>query len=144
MKTLNHRFVENVPDQLEEGVLYISIPFETVIHKCCCGCGNEVVTPLSPAAWGLIFNGETVSLNPSIGNWSFDCKSHYWIKKNKVHWSYEFDEEKIERVKQKDLRDNQLLFDKKIKANTDKSIKIESSKKLESKKWYHWLFNIFK
>ncbi|MFC4855982.1 DUF6527 family protein [Actinophytocola glycyrrhizae] len=24
------------------------------------------------------FNGETVSLSPSIGNWSFPCRSHYY------------------------------------------------------------------
>jgi hypothetical protein len=47
-------------------------------------CGNEVVTPLSPRDWKLIFDGETVSLDPSIGNWSFSCQSHYWIRRNKI------------------------------------------------------------
>lgn len=82
----------NIPDRLKDGVLYISIEHCTAIHKCACGCGNEVVTPFSPTGWSLTFNGKTVSLNPSIGNWNFKCKSHYWITKSKIEiareWSY--------------------------------------------------------
>ena len=84
MKTLQHKFVELVPDVLEEGVLYISIEYCSAIHKCICGCGNEVVTPLSPYDWKLTFDGKSVSLSPSIGNWNFECKSHYWIINNNV------------------------------------------------------------
>lgn len=83
---MRHRFVEFIPDELEDGILYISITYATVLHKCCCGCGNEVVTPLSPSDWQLTFDGETISLFPSIGNWSFPCRSHYWIRKDKVVW----------------------------------------------------------
>ncbi|PYT79987.1 MAG: hypothetical protein DMG40_13935 [Acidobacteria bacterium] len=75
---LAHEFVEYMPDQLKDGVLYVSIPFATGAHKCCCGCGQEVVTPLSPTDWKLIFDGRSISLDPS--NWSFPCKSHYWIR----------------------------------------------------------------
>lgn len=110
MKTLTHKFVENVPEILEDNVLYISILYETVIHKCCCGCGNEVVTPLSPVGWSLIFDGETVSLEPSIGNWNFECKFHYWIKNNKVHWSYTMSSGEIKKVQIKDSMDNQSQF----------------------------------
>ncbi|MBK7970270.1 MAG: hypothetical protein IPK08_15745 [Bacteroidetes bacterium] len=69
MKTIQHKFVEFIPDVIEGGVLYISIEYCTAIHKCACGCGNEVVTPLSPTDWEITFNGKTVSLDPSIGNW---------------------------------------------------------------------------
>lgn len=84
-----HRFVEHFPDQLEQGLLYVSLPFASVAHGCACGCGREVITPLSPAEWRLTFDGKTISLNPSIGNWSFPCRSHYWIKQGTVHWSYD-------------------------------------------------------
>jgi len=84
---LTHEFVEFIPDKLADGVVYVSIPYATVAHKCCCGCGMEVVTPLSPTDWELIFDGESISLDPSIGNWSFDCKSHYWILRNGVRWT---------------------------------------------------------
>lgn len=77
-------FVEYIPETLADGSLYISIRYGTAVHKCCCGCGNEVVTPLTSTDWTLSFNGETVSLTPSIGNWSFPCQSHYWITQNRV------------------------------------------------------------
>lgn len=84
---LTHEFVEYIPKELEPGRLYVCMPFATVVHKCCCGCGHEVVTPLSPTDWTLLFDGESISLDPSIGNWSFNCQSHYWIRRNKVQWA---------------------------------------------------------
>lgn len=79
-----HEFVEFMPDVLVDGVLYISMNFATASHRCCCGCGCEVVTPFSPTDWKLVFDGESVSLDPSIGNWSFECQSHYWITRNRI------------------------------------------------------------
>jgi hypothetical protein len=84
---LTHEFVEYVPRELKDGVLYVSVRFATVIHKCCCGCGQQVVTPLAPAQWTLLFDGQSISLHPSIGNWNFPCRSHYWIRQNKVIWA---------------------------------------------------------
>jgi hypothetical protein len=93
---MTHRFVKYVPDELEDGVLYVSIPFATVTHRCCCGCGDEVVTPLTPTDWSLVYDGETVSLTPSIGNWSFKCRSHYWIQKGQVIWSRTWTDREID------------------------------------------------
>ncbi|WP_439897479.1 DUF6527 family protein [Cupriavidus taiwanensis] len=42
------------------------------------------MTPLTPSDWSLTFNGESVSLWPSIGSWNLPCQSHYVIKANKV------------------------------------------------------------
>lgn len=83
-RTLTHEFVKFAPETLEDGVVYVSIDFATAVHACCCGCGNRVVTPLSPRDWKLNFDGETISLRPSIGNWNFPCRSHYWITHNGV------------------------------------------------------------
>src|SRR4051812_41915563 len=83
---LTHEFVEYVPENLEERTLYVSVKFKTVLHKCCCGCGREVVTPLSPTGWKLTFDGETISLRPSIGSWNLPCQSHYWIEDNTARW----------------------------------------------------------
>jgi hypothetical protein len=94
---MKHKFVEFIPDQLEDGILYVSTTYATILHKCACGCGNEVVTPLSPSDWQLTFNGETISLYPSIGNWSFPCRSHYWIRKNEVVWVYDWYKESKEK-----------------------------------------------
>lgn len=82
-----HQFVEFMPDDIQEGIIYISLEYKSVIHRCACGCGREVNTPLHPTGWNMTYDGETISLKPSIGNWSFDCKSHYWITNNEVEWS---------------------------------------------------------
>lgn len=102
MKTLTHKFVEFIPDDIKEGILYISLIYGTVVHKCCCGCGKEVVTPLSPRDWQLTFDGETISLSPSIGSWNLKCNSHYWVTNNKVEWVkpwYGKDKSKSKKVK---------------------------------------------
>jgi hypothetical protein len=97
-------FVTFAPDELEAGVLYVSMEYATVLHRCCCGCGNTVVTPLARARWQLMFDGESISLSPSIGNWSFACQSHYWIKKNEVRWDRSFSEPEIARGRMNDQR----------------------------------------
>lgn len=100
MNTLVHKFVEQVPENLENGVVYVSIPFSTVIHKCCCGCGHEVVTPLSrTTGWQLTFDGESISLHPSIGNRALPCRSHYWIERNQVVWAGWLDEPKAKKAR---------------------------------------------
>lgn len=83
---LTHRYVEFIPKELEEGVLYISERFRTASHLCCCGCGHKIVTPLNPAKWQLIDHGATVSLAPSVGLGTLPCCSHYWIRRSRVEW----------------------------------------------------------
>ena len=93
---VKHEFVEFIPEVLREGIIYISMRFGTASHLCCCGCRNKVVTPIRPTDWQLIFDGKTVSLYPSIGNWGFKCRSHYWIKNNRVVWAAPWSKEKID------------------------------------------------
>lgn len=112
---LKHKFVKNIPDKIEDRVLYISIDFASAIHKCCCGCGREVVTPFSPTDWELIFNGETVSLYPSIGNWSLDCKSHYWITNNQIEWAPKWSKEEIESNNSQDGSNKKRYYKKRKK-----------------------------
>jgi len=92
---MKHKFVEFIPEELNEGTLYISEKYATTVHKCCCGCGREVVTPLSPVGWQLRADSKTVSLYPSIGNWSLPCQSHYFITNNKVVWAAQWSKERI-------------------------------------------------
>ncbi|HHT8250358.1 TPA: DUF6527 family protein [Citrobacter braakii] len=80
IKKLEHRFIRSIPRELDVGVIYISMEYATAVHSCCCGCGEQVVTPFSPTDWKMIFDGESVSLAPSIGNWHSTCRSHYIIK----------------------------------------------------------------
>ncbi|MBL8308818.1 MAG: hypothetical protein JNL19_00205 [Burkholderiales bacterium] len=97
--TITHQFVECIPNTVEDGVLYASIEHATAVHRCCCGCGSEIVTPLSPTDWALTFDGDTLSLNPSIGNWSLPCKSHYWIENNRVFWGRRLSQVAIEKIR---------------------------------------------
>lgn len=102
-------FVEFIPAQLSPGVLYISKRYSTASHLCCCGCGLEVVTPLNPAKWRLIESNGSVSLNPSVGNWSFPCQSHYWLSGNRVQWAGAMSAERVAAVKARDRRDVETM-----------------------------------
>jgi Family of unknown function (DUF6527) len=95
-KTLTPEFVGEIPRELEDGVLYVSMDFATVVHSCACGCGGKVVTPLSPTDWHITYDGEGVSLSPSVGNWSFPCRSHYVIQANRVLWAPPWSAKQIE------------------------------------------------
>jgi hypothetical protein len=86
-----------MPDELEPGYLYVSIRFRTAQHLCACGCGSRIVTPLKPAKHALTYDGETVSLWPSVGNWQKPCKSHYVISKSRVEWYPEWSDQQIAR-----------------------------------------------
>lgn len=101
IKKLEHQFVETIPEVLDPGVLYVSMEFGTATHQCCCGCGEEVVTPFTPTDWKLTYDGETVSLWPSIGNWNLACRSHYVIRGGKVFEAGPWSDERIgaERVR---------------------------------------------
>ena len=94
-KDFEHRFVANAPRELEPGVLYISIEFATALHQCACGCGSRIVTPFSPTDWRMSFDGRSVSLNPSIGNWSLPCRSHYFIRRGTVQWAGDWSEQMV-------------------------------------------------
>ena len=83
INSVSHQFVELMPEKFEERILYVSVQYATAIHLCCCGCKNKVVTPLTPKDSKLIFDGETVSLYPSIGNWNFNASRTTGFAKEK-------------------------------------------------------------
>ncbi|MEQ1808444.1 MAG: DUF6527 family protein [Terricaulis sp.] len=99
---LSHEFVNHLPGVLEPGVLYISIDYATAAHRCCCGCGEEVVTPFTPTDWRMIFDGETISLRPSIGNWNFACRSHYVIDRGRVIESAPWTDDQVAAERRRD------------------------------------------
>ena len=101
---LEPEFVETFPAVLQPGVLYISIEFTTCAHSCVCGCGEEVVTPLSPAQWQLTYNGRDVSLYPSVGNWSMPCQSHYVLDHGRIRWAAHFTRGQIATSRTRDRR----------------------------------------
>ena len=141
MKMLQYKFVEFIPDKVEEGILYISIEYCTAIHKCVCGCGNEVVTPLSPTDWKLTFNGKAVSLYPSIGNWNFDCQSHYWVKNNHIEFAEPWTKNEVQAGRHDDYESKKEYFEE---AEAPKN-EVASSKELRFSFWKKLLtFKAFK
>jgi len=136
---MQHEFVKLIPRKLKEGVLYISIDYKTATHQCACGCGSKVVTSITPTGWTLSYNGDNVSLSPSIGSWNLPCKSHYWIKNGQVVWAESWDAEQISLVQNRDRLDRTEYFNK-------SSITMKSSidsPKLEMTIWAK-IINIFK
>lgn len=98
MKTLSVRpeYVEYIPREMVDGVLYVSRKFNTASHRCCCGCGTKIVTPLRETEYSLVEVHGRVSLYPSIGNWNHACQSHYWIRDNQVVWADRMSQEEIQ------------------------------------------------
>ena len=92
IKSMEPYFCDKIPSDLAPGVLYISMTGRLAIHLCPCGCGETIVTPFAPGFWKLMFDGVSVSLWPSVGNYELGCKSHYFITNNRVLWCYRKDD----------------------------------------------------
>ncbi len=138
---MTHKFVKFIPqkEDLADDVLYISLEYGTIVHKCCCGCGKEVVTPLSPTDWKFTYDGETITLFPSIGNWNFDCQSHYWIKNSKVIMAGKLSKSEIEKGRQYDKYSKQKYFNNKVDP-----IFPETKNSKEKLNWWSQLKTFFK
>jgi hypothetical protein len=126
VKKLPHKFVEFIPEVIEDSVLYVSVQYGTALHRCCCGCGREIVTPFTPSDWKMIFDGETISLSPSIGNWNSPCRSHYWIRHNRVEWTEDWTKEQVEAVTAKEQEEKRGLYHKCPPINPSKGSKEKS------------------
>jgi len=120
LNTIRPEFVESAPLSLSSGVLYISERFKTALHLCPCGCGEKVVTPLSPARWQLFYDAGIVSLHPSVGNWDYACHSHYFIRRNRIVWCGQFSPRDIAWVKERDRwgADREIAARNKMKQKT--------------------------
>ncbi len=120
LEHLRPKFVDSIPENLEEGLLYVSVRYRTASHLCACGCGNRIVTPIKPAKWKFTYDGESISLWPSVGNWQKGCKSHYVIRENEVQWSYQWSDAEIRCGRARDqaaLREHYESKSRKVGAN---------------------------
>ncbi|MBY3201334.1 DUF6527 family protein [Rhizobium laguerreae] len=108
--SLQHEFVEFIPSERAERRLYVSIEYATAVHNCFCGCGSKIVTPISPTGWQFTFDGDSVSLHPSVGSWGLPCRSHYWIDRNTVVWAGDMSTEQIERGRHRDRLTREAYF----------------------------------
>ena len=134
---LEPRYVDVIPDRPDEGILYICEKYHTATHRCCCGCGKEVVTPLLPAAWRLQKKGGKVSLYPSIGNWNFPCRSHYWIVSNRIQWARAMSAGQIQNV---EARDRAHLSQYVAASNRERALQNDAS----AWSFWKWVANILR
>lgn len=123
--TLEHRFVRNVPRELEPGVLYISMEYATAVHSCCCGCGERVVTPFTPTDWHMTFNGESISLHPSVGNWNQKCRSHYVIRQGRVLEAGPWSNAQVEAERRRDKKAKAAHYGQRRGAQPDVALPTE-------------------
>ena len=106
ISSISPEYLPQLPERLQEGVLYICEEFGLTAHKCCCGCGEDVYLKLGPAKWELTKESDgSVSIDPSVGNWKYVCRSHYWITNNRVIEAGRMSIRAIERVQEQDRRD---------------------------------------
>jgi len=94
-----YEFVKLLPPEIRAGVIYVSLEYGTAAHLCACGCASKVVTPITPRDWKLVFDGETISLYPSVGSWNLPCRSHYWIRRNRILWAPRWSEARVQRAR---------------------------------------------
>lgn len=99
-----HQYVDYIPEELAERTLYVSKKYGTAVHKCFCGCGREVVTPLSATAWRVSEYEGGITLEPSIGSWSLPCQSHYWVLRGRVVWAEQWSKERIAAGREREAR----------------------------------------
>lgn len=139
---LEHRFVKHIPEALDPGVLYVSMEYATSAHSCCCGCGSEVVTPITPTDWKITFDGETVSLSPSIGNWALKCRSHYFIGHGTVIEAAPWGDEHVEAAHRRDRTAKARYYGKLIESSVQRVPEIENQGRI--RKAWNWLTERFK
>lgn len=104
MKRLAWRpiWVGDMPSRMREGELYISVKHRLTEHLCACGCGEEISLPLGRCDWRIVFDGETISLSPSVGNWRLPCGSHYIIHENATKWCRPWSQSDVIRNRKRD------------------------------------------
>lgn len=139
---LHPTFVTTMPERLEPGVLYVSMEYATVIHLCACGCGSEAVTPLSPTDWKLTYNGAEVTLSPSVGNWSFPCRSHYLVRSGRIEWAESWDDEEVGAGRAREARRTRAYYSATLDGVVASDVAPRSAGQRPEKSWLRKLLRL--
>jgi hypothetical protein len=107
-----HEVVAALPEALRPSVLYVTADGDVAGHLCACGCGREVITPLSPTDWSIDFGQQGATLMPSIGNWAFPCRSHYFIENGAVWWAGDMSNRAIALGRHRDKASKQRYYER--------------------------------
>ena len=118
-RRLEHRFCTHIPESLKPGVLYVSMEYATAAHSCCCGCGEEVVTPFTPTDWKMTFDGQAISLWPSVGNWTLPCRSHYVVREGAAIKAGPWTDEQIATERRRDRAAKKRYYGTVTKSDLD-------------------------
>ncbi|WEX08943.1 DUF6527 family protein [Chelativorans sp. AA-79] len=78
-------WVERIPTQMQEGVVYHTEEFELAGLLCACGCGHRI-TLLVPDSHQVWNEGGYATIRPSVGVFDAPCKAHYVITAGNVQW----------------------------------------------------------
>ena len=103
--------VQYMPKDLEPGVLYVSEQFGAAAHRCACGCGSKIRTPLGPTEWSVEETDGGPTLRPSVGNWQQACQSHYLITRGEVIWSAQWTAEQIADGRRREEKRRRAYYD---------------------------------
>lgn len=77
---------------LTPGELMLGQDKDIIQFLCPCGCGKEIYLTskewcdVRGKNWSILEKDGKVTLWPSVNATGFECKSHFWIKDNKVVW----------------------------------------------------------
>lgn len=104
--------VGSIPEVLQANTLYVTTDGDVAGHLCACGCGREVITPLTPTDWSITISRRGATLFPSIGNWAFPCRSHYFIWDGAIVWARDMSAEAIEQGRRRDKARKQDYYEK--------------------------------
>jgi Family of unknown function (DUF6527) len=91
-KLYKYKYVEDVPDELRSGTLYIicndNCPWQ-VVMLCPCGCEKALHMNLikdNNPRWKIkIHKKKKISLHPSVWR-KVGCESHFFVTKGKIVW----------------------------------------------------------
>ena len=106
LKAITPKFVEFIPTEGEDlisGTVYISMKHGMVVYRCPCGCGGLSEFMLDPIRFRLEYDGTHVSFYPSIGISYLECRSHYWIRNNRIEWCAPLGEWEAELAQRREL-----------------------------------------
>lgn len=75
----------------DDGVFYVVDNSPYIGYNCPCGCGRVVILPTKKHqdgydGWGFKEEDGKVTLSPSVYSTGFPCRSHYFIRENRIDW----------------------------------------------------------
>ena len=106
LKAITPEFVETIPAEGKDlilGIVYISMKHNMVVYRCPCGCGGLSEFMLDPIRFRLEYDGTNLSFYPSIGIPYLECRSHYWIRDNRIEWCAPMEDWETELAQRREL-----------------------------------------